>query len=396
MPLSDVQIRNLKPKSKPYKKSDGRGLFVYVSTTGGKFFRLSYKFHGKEQTLSIGRYPDIGLAQARDRAHEARQLVAQGVNPGMEKKLKKDAERYSFKSITEEWLEVQATKWAESTRITIESILRNHLIPHLGSYPAQKISTQQVLHALRRMEGKGLFSQAHRAARICSNIFLFAVASGLCENNPAADLSKVLKSHSIKSFPALTEPSEIRPFLLNVDAYPGSFVTVQALKLLILCFPRPAELRGAKWDEIDWEQALWTIPGHRMKKRREHLIPLSEQAIEVLKSLYPLTGPNGYIFESYHKGQPLSPAALNAAIKRMGYGDDEMCPHGCRSMASTRLHEQGWASDVIEMQLAHADRNQTRGIYNRADYLAERRRMLQSWADYLDDLRAGTTNAGGK
>lgn len=390
MKLTEVKLRGAKPNSKKYKLHDGGGLYLEVTPTGGKLWRYKYRFNGKEKLLAIGKYPDVSLKKAREKHQKARQQLADNIDPSEIKKQEKAAKANTFKELTLQWWQAQKAKWTSRHAQTIYRRLEIDILPWLGDRPVNEISTKEVLEVLRRVESRGVVDTAHRLAQMCNNIFLFAVASGLCENNPASDISKALKVVPSKNFPAITDPDQIKELLLAIDSFNGSFIVFCALRFLPLVFVRAGELRKAEWKEIDFENSLWTIPAHRMKMKRDHLVPLSKQARGILEELYPLTSKSHYIFPTVRSlKRPMSENTLNAALRRLGYAKDQMCAHGFRTMASTRLHEMGWSSKIVELQLAHVDHNKVRGIYNRAEYLEERTRMLQSWSDYLDALKQG-------
>jgi integrase len=390
MPLSDTKIKNAKSENKRYKLTDGGGLYLEVTPAGGKLWRYKYRFNGKAKLLALGKYPDVSLKKAREDHQLARQQLANGHDPAALKQQKKLSKSNTFKSLADQWWKAQKARWTPGHAHTVYRRLETDIFPWLGDSPINDITTKAVLAVLRKAESRGVLDTAHRLGQMCNNIFLFAVASGVCDNNPAADISKALKVVPKKNFPAITEPDEITELLKAIEGFQGSFIVYCALRFAPLVFVRAGELRKAEWSEIDFDHALWSIPASRMKIKRDHLVPLSDQALAILQELHPLTGKGTYVFPTIRtQFRPMSENTINAALRRLGYGQDEMCAHGFRTMASTRLHELGWPSRVIEMQLAHVDRNKVRGIYNRAEYLNERIRMMQAWADYLDSLKAG-------
>ncbi len=388
MPLTDVQIRNLNPGPKTYKKYDGRGLFIEVRTSGNKIFRFKYFFNGKHQLLTLGHYPEISLKRARDQHQQARIQIAQGINPAQEKKSAKEHKTKTFKETATEWYNNTKSKWTTDHANTVWRRLEVNIFPWLGDRPIDQVTTKEILEVLRKVENRGAQEVARRLCQTISQIFIFAVASGITDGNPAGDLHKALKPRKKRNLPAITDPERIRTLLQAIEGFEGSFIVYCALRFAPLVFVRPGELRKAEWAEIDWNGALWTIPAHRMKKKREHLVPLSRQALTILNDLHPLTKESRYIFPTVRSlSRPMSENTLSAALQRLGFSKEEHCPHGFRTMASTRLHEMGWNSKTIETQLAHIDQNKIRGIYNRAKYLEERTRMMQAWADYLDALK---------
>lgn len=391
MALTNVQIKNLTPGSKTYKKFDKGGLFIEVRKTGKKFFRFKYAFSGKPQLLSLGEYPAVSLKKARDKVIDAKRQLAEGVNPAQVKREQKQSQyKATFGEVAQEWFKNSRDKWSEEHAKTVWRRIEANLLPWLKNLPVQEITTREILEALRKVEARGSVETAHRLAQIIGQIYVYAVAAGIAENNPASGISKALKPAIPRQLPAITDPERIKDLLRAIDGFQGTYPVLCALKLAPLVFLRPGELRGGKWSEIDWQENLWIIPAERMKKKREHLVPLSRQARGILEELYPLTAETGNIFPAVRKsGRCMSEATLNAALLRIGIPKEEHCPHGFRSMASTRLHEMNWPSQVIEMQLAHIDKNQIRAVYNRAEYLDQRRKMMQAWADYLDALKSG-------
>ena len=390
MSLTDVKVKGLKPGSKNYRVTDKDGMYIEVTPSGGKLWRFKYRFNGKHKLLAIGKYPDVSLAKAREKLNFARQQLADGKDPAQLKKLKKTEKKNTFKIIADEWWKAKKAGWTPGHAEKVYRRLEIDVLPYLKDRPVKEISAREVLDVLRRAEARGVIETAHRLSQICSNIFTFAIASGRADQNPAADISKALTFNPRKNLPAITKPHEIRELLLSIDGFKGTYTVLCALKLAPLVFVRPGELRKAEWTEINFDESLWEVPSRRMKMKREHLIPLSRQAIQILKEIHPLTGTGSYIFPSIRThSRPMSENTLNVALRRIGYPKEKMCSHGFRTMASTRLHEMGWSSDIIEFQLAHADRNKIRGVYNRAEYFEERKSMMQQWADYLDSIKSG-------
>ena len=361
-----------------------------VTPAGGKLWRFKYRFNGKYKTLSIGKYPLVSLAEARERLREAKKQLADGVDPSAAKRERKLNQEKVFETVALEWWQAKRGKWSEGHANLVWQRLEKNVLPWLKSRPVTELTTRELLEVLKRVEARGAIETSRRIGQILNQIFIFAVAAGYCENNPASNLNLALKETKTRHMPAITDPDAIGALLRAIDSFQGTFVVRQALRLAPLVFVRPGELRKAEWEDFDLDGALWTIPAHKMKMKRDHLVPLSRQAVEILRELEPLTGDGRYVFPSVRtKARPISENTLNAALRRLGYSKDEMVAHGFRTMASTRLHELGWRSEVIELQLAHADKNTVRGVYNRAEYLEERRRMMQAWADYLDSLKAG-------
>lgn len=392
MALTDIKIRRAWPGPKPYKLTDERGLYLLVNTNGSKWWRFDYRYAGKRKTLSMGTYPDTGLADARAKRDAARRQVQAGIDPGEQRKAAKAAgvERAanSFAAIAEEWLAKQ--KLAPATLAKARWMLEDLVFPWIGGRPIAEIDPPEILRLLQRIEERGAHETAHRTKQRCGQIFRYAIHSHRAARDPTADLRGALTPAKVTHRPAVTDPNKVGELLRAIEGYTGSFVVRCALKVAPMMFVRPGELRHAEWSEIDLDGALWRIPAGKMKMREEHIVPLSSQAVAVLRELQPLTGNGRYVFPSERSRQrPMSDGTINAALRRMGFDKDTMTGHGFRAMASTRLNEMGWAPDVIERQLAHAERNKVRAAYNRAQYLDERKRMMQAWADYLDGLRAG-------
>jgi integrase len=393
MLLTDIKIRNAKAGEKVQNLNDGRGLNLEISPRGGKWWRFRYTFKGKPNRISLGVYPDISLAQARERCEEARKLIAQGIDPSASKKEVKAEEQIqheTFEVIATEWFGKYQHTWTKNTAETIISRLRKDIFPYIGKRPIREISAPELLAVLRRIEGRGAVETARRDRQKCGEIFRYGIATGRAERDIAADLQGAIPPPTKRHFASIHEPKEIGELLRACDGYKGSLVVRCALKLAPLTFVRPGELRHAAWAEISLENAEWRIPAERMKMKEKHIVPLSKQAIEVLEEIYPLTGTSHYIFPGERSwSRPMSENAVLAALRRLGYARGEMTGHGFRSMASTILHEQGWESNIIERQLSHGDRNKIRAAYNFAEYLPERRKMMQSWADYLESLKNG-------
>jgi len=394
MALSDAAIRKAKPTGKPQKLADGGGLYLLLNPNGSKWWRIKYRYEGREKLLSLGVYPDTGLADAREKRDAARKLLAADIDPGFQRKAQKAVgeERLtnSFGVVANTWLEGQRRTLAAVTYEKAERNFRVLVYPWLGKRPVSEIEPPEVLACLRRIEAGGHHETAHRMKQRIAQVYRYAIAHGLAKSNPAADLSDALHPIASKNRAAITDPSEVGGLLRAIETFHGQFATASALKLAPLVFVRPGELRKAEWSEFDLDAAEWRIPGEKMKMREEHVVPLSTQALAILRELHPLTGAGRYLFPGARDAKrPMSENTVNASLRRLGYDGDTMCGHGFRAMASTRLNEMGWAPDVIERQLAHAERNKVRAAYNRASYLAERRKMMQAWADYLDGLRAG-------
>jgi integrase len=393
MSLTDPACRNAKPKDKQYKLSDAKGLYLLVNKSG-KYFRLDYRFAGKRKTLALGVYPDVSLKEARIKRDDAKKMLENGVDPSHFKKMSKamrlDSAGNSFEAVAREWIAKKSPGWADSHVNKIIRRLELYVFPWIGNRPIAEITPPELLTVLRRVESKGIFDTAHRVHQNCGQIFRYAVATGRAERDQAADLHGVLTSCTSKRMAAITDPKQVGGLLRAIDGYSGHFVTKCALRLAPLVFVRPGELRHAEWQEINLDKAEWKIPAEKMKMKEQHIVPLSIQALEILQEIFPLTGNDKYVFPSIRTAsRPMSNNTILAALRRMGFAKEEMTGHGFRATASTILHEQGWKSDVIERQLAHGERNAVKAAYNYAEHLPKRRDMMQSWADYLDELEAG-------
>ena len=396
MPLTQLQVKNAKIINKPLKVSDGGGLFLLVKSSNpkdSKYWRLAYRFAGKQKTLALGVYPAVSLALARDRRDKARSLLVNGIDPSNTKKAKKIAiramEENSFEIVAREWFMGRAHNWKENHSSKIITRLEKDIFPWLGTCPVGEITAPELLIAIRRIESRGALETAHRTLSYCGQIFRYSIATGRATRDTAADLRGALPPVKEKHHASITDPKLIGKLLHNIDGYQGSFVTRCALQISPLVFLRPGELRKAEWIEIDLDKAEWRIPAARMKMNAVHIVPLASQTIAILREIHPLTGLGKYIFPGARTdSRPMSENAVLGALRRMGYSNEEMTGHGFRSMASTLLNELGFNRDAIERQLAHAERDSVRAAYNYAEYLPERQKMMQQWADYLDQLKA--------
>lgn len=368
MPLTDTTLRNAKPSEKQIKLFDGHGLFLLIAPSGTKAWRLKYSFHGKEKLISLGLYPTVSLKEARERAATARKDIENGSDPSEKRKLKKSACQNTFEGVALEWHEQNKHKWSEVYAKTIMHRMKRNLFPQIGSKPVHLVSAPELLALLRKIEARGAKDITHIVRSICSSVFRYAIATGRAERDPAADLKGALAPRVRRNLPSQTTPEAVGHLMIAIDNYPGTFVVRSALQLMALTFCRTGELRNAEWREIDLEDGLWRIPAERMKMSRDHLIPLSRQSVAILRKLQAYSGKDVYVFPNYKtEKRSMSKSALLGAIRRLGFENDEMCPHGFRSMASTMLNELGYNGDWIERQLAHVPRNIIRGIYNRAN-----------------------------
>ncbi len=367
-------------------------MYLEVSPKGGTWWRLKYRFGGKEKRISLGVYPEISLKDARERRTEARKLLANHVDPSEFKKAQKEAKiavtENSFEKIACEWFAKFKPSWKESHSKRIIRRLEANVFPWIGKRPCVEINAPELLKVLRRIEERGAVETAHRIKQTCGQVFRYTIATGRAERDPSQDLKGALPPPQKSNFATITKPEEVGALLRAIHAYEGYFVTQCALKLAPLVFVRPGELRHAEWSEFDLEKSEWRIPANKMKMGAMHIVPLSTQAVDILKEMVPLTGRWEYVFPSVRsRKRPMSENTVLGALRRMGYTKEEMTGHGFRSMASTLLNEQGWNRDAIERQLAHAERDGVRAAYNYAEYLPERKKMMQGWADYLDSLR---------
>lgn len=395
MSLTDTAIRNSKPGSTATKLTDGAGLYLILSPSGGKWWRFDYRFERKRKTLALGIYPDVGLKDARSRRDVARKQLTDGIDPAEQRKAEKaaraEAGANTFEVVAREWHAQRAKSIEQSTLLGIMMRMEKHLFPWLGNKSISSISAPSLLTVLRRAEAQELGETPRRLRQYCGQIFRYAIATGRAERDPAGDLRGALKPHKPRHHAAVVDPKAVGALLRAIDSYSGEPATKAALQLAPLVFVRPGELRRAEWAEFDLEAAIWRIPADRMKMRDAHIVPLSRQSVSVLRDIFPITYRRSvYVFPSIRSARrPMSENTITGALRRLGYSRDEMTGHGFRSTASTLLNEQGWNRDAIERQLAHSERDGVRAAYNRAEYLAERVQMMQAWADYLDSLREG-------
>jgi integrase len=394
MALTGLQVKRAKATGKPYKLSDGSGLFLLVQPNGAKYWRMDYSFAGKRKTLAVGVYPNVSLSDARTRRDDARKLLANDTDPGAVKQAKKAAvvalAENSFEVVAREWLAKFSKDWKKSHTGTISGRLANDVFPWLGARPIGEITAPELLTVLRRIESRGALETAHRVSAICGQVFRYAIATGRAQRDTAADLKGALPPHRGKHLAAITDPVKIGKLIRDIEGYRGSFIVRCALRIAPMVFLRPIELSRAEWPEVDLDKAEWRIPAGKMKMKALHIVPLPTQAVAILRELHPLTGAGEYLFPNVRTSKlPMAGNTILAAIRSMGYTSDEMTAHGFRHMASTLLNEQGFNADAIERQLAHKASG-VRATYNAAEYLPERRRMMQHWADYLGSIEVGT------
>ncbi len=403
MPLTDTACRNAKPAEKPRKLADGEGLYLLVKPTGAKYWRLKYRFAGKERLLALGVYPEVTLAQAREERTRARELLRSGQDPATARRLARlgvrDASANTFEAIAREWFGRKRETWVASHSDRILRRFERDIFPWIGARPIAEITTPEILAVLRKIQERGAIETAHRARWDCSQVFKYAAETGRAERDPTASFSRdALRAPVYRSHAAITDPAELGRLLREVDAYKGGAVVRAALRLQVLLWVRPGELRNARWEEFDLDGAVWEIPGARMKRPKAekiissgHLVPLSRQAVGVLRELYALTGPEGYVFPSPRtRSRPMSENAVLAALRSMGYSREDVTGHGFRATGRTLAVERlRIPAEYVELQLAHAVKDANGRAYNRVQWIEERAAMMQQWADYLDRLAAG-------
>ena len=396
MPITDAAARNAKPNpDKDYKLFDGHGLYLLVTKKGAKYWRFKYDFAGKERLLALGVYPDVSLKKAREEHENARGLLRQGVDPNAEKREVKVLHARTFQVVHAEWAEMKIrSKMADASKKKIEWLYRCHLAKPFGSQPIASITTEMIVAALLATEKKGLLETAHRMRIRLNQVMRYAKKRKDIKANPAADLDRdLLPALKPRHHAAIIEPARIGQLLRSMDGYIGQPTTIAALQLAPLVFVRPVELRMAQWREFDLERAEWRIPDTRMKEDEYHVVPLSRQALAILRRMEPYTRHSHFVFPNMNDpSRPMSENTIRGALIRLGYSGDEQTGHGFRTIASTMLNEQEYDADQIEKQLAHSPKDKVRAAYNRAQKLPARRKMMQEWADYLDQLRADVPN----
>lgn len=393
MPLSATQVEKAKPQEKDYKLPDGNGLYLLVKSNGSKYWRLKYRFAGKERLLALGVYPAVSLKDARLMKDDAKRSLSQDIDPSAQKQAKKNlrntAASNSFEAIAREWMLVKMADKSKSHQDRTSSALEKDLFPYIGHKPISELTPVDLLTTLRRIESRGAVETAHRAKQTTGQILRYAIATGRAGRDISSDLKGALKNPVAKHFPSITTPAEVGTLLNAIDGYTGTLVVKSALKLSPLLFCRPGELRHLEWSEVCFESNRIEIPAEKMKMREAHIIPLSTQAIGILKDLFPLTGTHKFVFPSPRgASRPLSENGVRTALRAMGYDNDTITPHGFRAMARTLLDEVlGFRIEWIEQQLAHAVKDANGRAYNRTKHLVQRTEMMQKWADYLDSLK---------
>jgi integrase len=393
MPLKDVAVGNAKPSTKPRKLSDGGGLHVLIQPTGSKLWRLAYRFAGKQKTLALGVYPVVSLEEARTRRGEAKKLLARSIDPAVQRRAARQAgEDSSFRGVAEEVIAKLEREGRAQVTLTKKRWLLDFAYPAFGDRPIAEITAPDLLALLRKIESRGLYETARRLRSTCGMVFRYAIATGRAERDPSMDLRGALTAPPVNHRATIIDPKSIGALLRAIDGFDGQPTTRGALRLAAYLFVRPGELRHAEWNEFDLDAGIWSIPAEKMKMRRPHRVPLARQPLAILRELQEITGNGRWLFPSVRTfTRPISENTLNAALRRLGYGSEEMCTHGFRGMASTRLNEMGrWNPDAIERQLAHQEANAVRRAYTHgAEFWTERVQMMQAWADYLDGLKEG-------
>lgn len=403
MPLTELEVKNAKggvksdgkTTDKPYRLADGGGMYLEVYPNGSKYWRLKYRHLGKEKRLALGVYPDVGLKAARSKRDDARKLLSgdNKVDPSEAKKAEKRAKllaaKNSFEAVAREWYSKQVNAWVKTHAADVLRRLEINAFPYVGLRPISAITPPELLAMARKIEARGAYDLAHRVMQVCGQVFRYGVAIGVCVRDPVPDLRGSLTVH-VKQHQAAIKPEELPELVRAINGYDktGDKQTMLALKLLAMTFVRTNELIGAEWMEFDLDNAVWIVPAVRMKMKHEHVVPLCAQAVAILRELVPMAGGSKFVFPGRNRDKPISNNTMLFALYRLGY-KGKMTGHGFRAVASTALNEMGFRSDVIERQLAHCEQNEVRGAYNRAEYLPERRDMMQHWGDYLDAVAAG-------
>ena len=397
MAITQRQIANAKPRSTPYRLADGHALYLMIQPSGAKLWRMNYRFLGRQKTVHFGPWPTVGIGDARERRDEAKKQLACGLDPATEKRLqllaRTLAAENNFRMVAEEW--IAKNRREGLSPVTLDKIqwLLGMAYPMLGSRPVSKITPQEALAVLRKVESTGRYESARRMRSVLSRVFRYAIATARADRDVAADLRGAITTPKVRHLAAITTPNEAGELMRAIERYSRRDVTRFALRLSPHLFVRPGELRHAEWSEIDPDTAVWSLPGEKMKMRRPHRVPLSRQVLELLEQLYELTGHGRFLFPCRACPKKCLPEnAVNTALRQLGYSGSEMTAHGFRAMAATLLNEMGlWNPDAIEKQLAHLDASMVRRAYTRGEYWNERVRMMQHWSDYLDQLRDGAT-----
>lgn len=396
MPLSDTAIKNAKPNTdKPFKIADEKGMYLLVHPNGSKYFRLDYRFNGQRKTLALGIYPETSLKEAREKRDVAKSQISNGIDPSITRKIERAGViENTFKAIAEDFLMTKQHEWSASHHRHIKECFERDVYPWMGNTPLKALTAIEVLTTLKRITARGALETAARTKQFIGQAIRYGIATGRAERDVTQDLRGALPSPQKGHYPAITESKPLAQLLKDIDAYQGSFLIRTALQLQPLIFARPANLAMAEWSEFDLDAAEWRIAADKMKMRDAHIVPLSKQAIALLKDIQALTGSQKYVFASNQSkaSKHINAGSIGVSLRRMGYQGIHTT-HGFRTTASTILHEQGYHSDMIERQLSHAERNKVKAAYNRAQHLPERRMMMQAWSDYLDNLKNETSVA---
>ena len=400
MPLTDIVIRKAKARLAPYKMADGGGMYVLVKPDGARYWRMDYRWEGRRRTLALGVYPSVSLSDAREKKDQAKKQLAARTDPATQRKLDKIASnvasKNTFRLISREWIEKLMREGRSPRTLSKINWLLELAYPGIGDQPIASIIPTQLLTVLRTVEARGRYETARRLRSTCGQVFRYAIATARAERDPSADLRGALTAPKVRHHAAVVDPKGLGALLRAIDGYDGQLITLAALKLAPLIFVRPGELRTAEWSEFDLDAGEWKIPAAKMKMRLPHRVPLSRQAIAIVRDLRPITGHGRYLFPSVRSVErPMSENTLNAALRRLGYSKDEATSHGFRSTAAVRLNEMGrWSVDAIERQLAHQEANAVRRAYTHAaEFWIERCEMMQVWADQLDEWRDGSKSA---
>jgi integrase len=395
-PLTDTQVRTAKPKDKTYTLGDGDGMYLEITPTGAKFWRMAYRqANGKPNRLTFGKYPEVSLANARDKRLAARTLLEQGIDPSQHKKESQreqnEANANTFEAVARQWLETTGRKRGEETQSRVVSWFVRDVFPFIGATPINTLRPREILSVMERMQARGIIDSMRRVLGYISKIFRFAMRYEMVDRDPTVGLSEALEQRTQRNFAAIIKPMEVGELLRKIDGYEGHHCTIAALKLAPLVFVRPGELRSAEWSEIDLDTGEWNIPGAKMKMKKDHLVPLSTQAVGLLRAVHTISGHGKYVFPGIRTSERcMSENTVNAALRGMGYSKEVMTGHGFRAMARTIMREVlKEPQDLLEHQLAHMVKDPNGNAYNRTSFLPDRRAMMQRWADYLDELKCG-------
>ncbi|KZZ42469.1 integrase [Oleiphilus sp. HI0118] len=398
MALTDPKAKQAKAKEKAYKLSDEKGLYLHVQTNGRKYWRMKYRFGGREKVFSIGVYPEVSLKEARLKRDDARKLLSENIDPTIDKKNKKkelvEDSTYSFTNVAKDWYEITKSKWSDTHSLRVNKILERELCPEFGHKHIAKVTAPDLLAAIRKVEAREAFETAKKSRRVAGQVFRYGIASGLCDYDIAANISDAMTHTKTKHMASITDPKEVGKLMAAIDLFNGTATVHSALKLSPILFQRPGEIRHMEWAEINWQEERWEIPAQKMKMRTEHIVPLPSQALAILKEIKPLTGQGRYVFPNPRgASRPMSENAVRVALRSLGYTNEQITPHGFRAMARTLLDEElEYRIDWIEHQLAHSVKDATGRAYNRTKHLKGRKEMMQHWANYLETIKKNNIN----